>query len=509
MKRILSVMLVFGLLSGLFTFPASAEEPEVTKIDMSKHLMASNTYDFMGLPVEAQLDFYGTGSSLIQGVDYSLLYENNVNMGTATVRAVGKGNYYGYTEQTFNISYGNTRVDLEGAYNGVATGELNDNISYAECYMAPGTLRAFPDCDISHQAYYALYHMQGEDFNLVLEKTTNTGTGVNTMFVYDFSDVYETSPAGEGEIYMLTYTWVNRKYEVYSGALMLYIPSMAADASELTLTQAEDGDFRCDYFAAYGTDGHVGQLQWTSSDTAVAEVNRGIVTWKEPGTVTLTAEYNGVEVSQQISTSALDITQGGITGYDHSAQTADVIYDGRLLTPGTDYTLSVSTQGNVAQVTVTGCGLFTGQLVREYNISTGEPLAHTHGFDNRCDEICNLCDFTRNVTHQFASRWDKNESQHWHSCTLCGKKTDLAEHTCNPDDPDTCTVCGPLLPPGDVNGDYSVNNKDVEYLLWYTLFPNSYPLQNNGDLDSNGVVNNKDVEYLLWHTLFPGSYPLN
>jgi hypothetical protein len=31
---------------------------------------------------------------------------------------------------------------------------------------------------------------------------------------------------------------------------------------------------------------------------------------------------------------------------------------------------------------------------------------------------------------------------------------------------------------------------------------------NNGDLDGNGTTDNKDVEYLLWHTLFPDTYPL-
>ena len=30
-----------------------------------------------------------------------------------------------------------------------------------------------------------------------------------------------------------------------------------------------------------------------------------------------------------------------------------------------------------------------------------------------------------------------------------------------------------------------------------------------GDLDEDGYVNNRDVEFLLWHTLFPEEYPLN
>ena len=61
---------------------------------------------------------------------------------------------------------------------------------------------------------------------------------------------------------------------------------------------------------------------------------------------------------------------------------------------------------------------------------------------------------------------------------------------------------------GDLNGDQEINNQDVEYLLWHTLFPGTYPVEMNVDFNSDGQVNNLDVEYLLWHTLFPETYPI-
>lgn len=64
------------------------------------------------------------------------------------------------------------------------------------------------------------------------------------------------------------------------------------------------------------------------------------------------------------------------------------------------------------------------------------------------------------------------------------------------------------LLPGDLDGIEGVDNRDVAYLLWYTLFPEDYPLPQAADFDGNGSVDNKDVEYLLWHTLFPKDYPL-
>ena len=61
---------------------------------------------------------------------------------------------------------------------------------------------------------------------------------------------------------------------------------------------------------------------------------------------------------------------------------------------------------------------------------------------------------------------------------------------------------------GDLNEDGSVDNLDVEYLLWHTLFPEEYTLNQDGDFTGDGSVDNLDVEYLLWHTLFPEEYPL-
>ena len=61
---------------------------------------------------------------------------------------------------------------------------------------------------------------------------------------------------------------------------------------------------------------------------------------------------------------------------------------------------------------------------------------------------------------------------------------------------------------GDFTGDGLVNNEDVAYLLWYTLFPEDYPVNANADFTGDGPVNNEDVAYLLWHTLFPEDYPI-
>ena len=61
---------------------------------------------------------------------------------------------------------------------------------------------------------------------------------------------------------------------------------------------------------------------------------------------------------------------------------------------------------------------------------------------------------------------------------------------------------------GDMNGDGVVNDTDVAYLLWHTLFPDLYEISGNADFNQDGNVDDADVAYLLWHTLFPESYPI-
>ena len=62
---------------------------------------------------------------------------------------------------------------------------------------------------------------------------------------------------------------------------------------------------------------------------------------------------------------------------------------------------------------------------------------------------------------------------------------------------------------GDFDGDNTVTDADVIYLLWYTVFPEDYPVSGDADFDKDGAITDADVIYLLWHTVFPEDYPLN
>lgn len=150
-----------------------------------------------------------------------------------------------------------------------------------------------------------------------------------------------------------------------------------------------------------------------------------------------------------------------------------------------------------------------------------------HTYTNDCDAQCDLCgQITRETEHSFGAWVKADEDNHSKTCTVCGEKETEAhkwsvkEIVKMPTEEENglityvCNGCGAektvdvVYKPGDLEVDGFVDNKDVEYLLWHTLYPEDYPLPGNGDFDDSDSIDNKDVEYLLWHTLFPEDYPL-
>lgn len=147
---------------------------------------------------------------------------------------------------------------------------------------------------------------------------------------------------------------------------------------------------------------------------------------------------------------------------------------------------------------------------------------HTYGQwiinDNSHQQVCSVCGLVNSQPHQWSVEVDIPagcvcEGTQWYTCTQCDfsvmENIPATGHSyvegicqrCGAEDPD-------YVLSGNLNGDEKIDNQDVEYLLWYTLFPEEYPLNSDADYDGDGRVDNQDVEYLLWHTLFPEEHPI-
>ena len=484
----------------------------ILKTDLSDATIFIDDVKFYGIPAEPEvfvsLIRNGSEQMLLEGEDYILTYENDVNVGTATVNVVGIGGYYGTASQTFQIVQGETSVSGMGAYNGSALdGVLTEDYYYSEGILCPGVLTVSLDSQYPHVGYYSLYKIVNEEAVLVTEYETTYGVFSYTKFTYDFTEVYNSDNPDGGETYMLVYNWIDSNYDIFTGVLMLFVPSKVPDAASMVMGQVpEDGDFRREFLVAAGEDGVVENVIWTTSDKSVFTVDKGVVTLVKPGSAVITAQAGDISVSHDGIVAAKELADGTIFSYDPASGSAAVIYDGQMLQAGTDYTLTTHTADGVTEVWAAGTGLFTGYLMRQFDAKSGEALGHTHSFDYACDDTCGTCDFTRETGHQYGVSWMKDQNGHWHGCTVCGDKADYAEHTLNENG--ECTICGPLFTPGDLNGNFEVNEDDAIYLLQHVLLPDFFPVDQEVDYNHDGQVNEDDAIYLLQHVLLPEFFPL-
>lgn len=464
---------------------------------------------FLGMPCMPEIQVYTGGNTFFDIYSakdaYVMAVENNVNVGDAVVRIYGTENYTGMAKDTFDIRMGDTQVALQGAYNGVAGGKLNDEVYYAEYYMSPGKLTARINEVSYHAAYYALYRLDGEEYKLIKELETEFGNQSQTAFSYDFSSVYNSASDIGGEVYMLAYSWVDGQDYVYSGALVLLVPAKVPQGTSMQVEKMPNvGNFRTQYLTYYSEDGALELPKWTSSDTSVATVEDGTVTFKKPGTVTVTAKSGKLSDSITLTAPVQDLGNGSLFGYTAANGKAYVYYDGYLLEEGVDYTTEVRTEGGIAKVTVTGKNLFSGKLEREF-----DPSGHNHNFDSPCDPTCDECGYTRDAGHTMSAQWMKDKTHHWHSCTVCKEVQDKTPHTVTAEEPDVCTVCGELSPAGDLDGNAMTNENDAIYLLQHVLMPDDFPVDQPVDFDSDGKLSTGDVIYLLQYILMPDLFPLH
>ena len=96
----------------------------------------------------------------------------------------------------------------------------------------------------------------------------------------------------------------------------------------------------------------------------------------------------------------------------------------------------------------------------------------THTYDHACDTDCNVCGVTRTITHDYKSTWSKDGQNHWHECSVCKDKKDVAVHTPGAEateyNPQTCTACGYVIKPAlGHKHNYDVNWTTDEKGHWY------------------------------------------
>lgn len=108
------------------------------------------------------------------------------------------------------------------------------------------------------------------------------------------------------------------------------------------------------------------------------------------------------------------------------------------------------------------------------------------------------------LEHDYSKYTNNNNDTHTVTCTLCGG-TKIEPHKYV----DGVCICGEGgYLKGDVNDDGVVTDADAVHLLFYTIFPEDYPINQPADFNDDGTVTDADAVHLLFYTIFPEDYPL-
>ena len=171
LKKVVSMVLAMAVFAAMMAFPAFAE-PE----------QPQDVAAYTGEAITPDIAAYSAGVRLEKGVDYDLAYENNVNVGTATVTIAFKGNYTGIRTANFEI------VARELSGSDVAFGTVENQI-FTGSAITPEPTITYGDVTL----------VKDKDYTLSYADNLNVGTGkITVTFIGNFegtaSSTFEIVP---------------------------------------------------------------------------------------------------------------------------------------------------------------------------------------------------------------------------------------------------------------------------------------------------------------------------
>ncbi len=321
------------------------------------------TQDYTGSPITPDVLLHYksvTDIDLVQGTDYDVLYENNIDAGTATITITAKGNYGGTVTQTFNIAR-NIAVDTT-----VVTAEAFDSgTDYTGNAITLGDLAVYLD------------GLDGDALaksNYIVSYENNTNAGVATVTITGNEKSYYTGTITKefniyGNLAAETTTIepiedIPRDPTEADGTE--YIPSaivIRCGGVELIADDAAEGYADYGYAASYENHTKIGTA--TATITAAGTYIRGettvdydIVPANDVFLFTYTDEQLGAIPDQKYCGKAIEFDTEELPFVVRYVNETDGV--DRELVCGTDYELSYenNTDAGTATVTATGIGKY-------------------------------------------------------------------------------------------------------------------------------------------------------
>ncbi len=321
-----------GNYTGEATTTFTIDPADLTDADVT---FAQDSYTYDGSEQTPDVTVTVDGTELTAGTDYTIVYDNNVNVGTAAVTITGMGNYTGTIEGSFAI----VQASIEDATITIDP----DTYTYDGEEKEPSVTVTFNGTELTEEIDYTVSYSENIDAGEAAVTVTGMGNYEGTVaatFTINQADLTDADVA----VAQGSYT--------YDGSGQTPDVTVTVNGKVLTV--------RTDYIVAYSNN-----------------VNAGEATV----TVTGTGNYTG-EATATFTIEQADISDASVTfvpdsyTYDGSAKTpaATVTVNGTELTAGTDYTIVYSSNVNAgeATVTVTGTGNYTGEATADFTIDPAD-----------------------------------------------------------------------------------------------------------------------------------------
>lgn len=313
--------------------------PDVGKTDISVEPIADQIY--IGSALMPDVVVKAGSKVLVKDVDYTVLYSNNTNVGTASVKVTGKGTYEGSYTTNFKI--------VSCAIGQAASSRIADQ-TYTGNAIQPSFTVTYNNKTL----------VKGTDYTVSFKNNVNIGTA--TVIITGKGNfegnkeitfkITEPSDISVDEIADQTYTGSALK------------PEIVVKAGTKVLKKSVD------YYVSYRDNTNVG--------TATAKIT-GRGNYK--GSYTTTFKIVPCAISQVTIREIADKTYSGkkIEPY------IKLTYKNKSLKRGTDYTVSYDNNIDVgtATATITGIGNFMGTTAVSFKIVKGTSKIKVSAISNQ------------------------------------------------------------------------------------------------------------------------------
>ena len=351
--------------------------------------------------ITAKLDRY---TSLVEGVDYTVKYVDNIQAGTGSALIVGKGNYTGSVEKKFVIrSISILEASIEDILAQIYSGQPiipNVNITYDGHKMVEGTdytLSGQNNIDVGEATLTIIG--KGSLEGSITKKFTINKRSIADALIADIAAVEYTGTKVEPQVKVTVnnvvleqdkdYT-VEYEDNVLPGTATVIVTGKgnycdtAEKKFEITGISIDDAEVTAPTSLVYNGKEQTPAITVTldgkelveGEDYSVAYTNNKNV---GVATVTVTGEgqYAGT-VEKTFSIVAKELDESGFTAKDSVEYTTGkldledkMVVDGTTLTKGVDYTVTFEDDVKLGKATalVEGIGNYTGKFEYEFEIT--------------------------------------------------------------------------------------------------------------------------------------------